>query len=121
MPTIFNNQNSLDQTVRIFDSFYNINTVVNANEFELVNSFFESICSNKQQAANFTAFLFRVATESGIPAIQFLEELQGMKTNSVLLNQFLIFYLNKFRPKTNLYGIGSIPSPIIPVARNVVL
>lgn len=119
MPTIFTN-NSVDQTVRIFDSFYNLNTDVNANEYELVQAFFNGVCETQQQANTFTAFLFRVSTESGIPSIELLEEMQSMKSDRVLLNQFLIFYLNKYRPKTNLYGIGTIPSPVLPVARNVV-
>lgn len=107
-------------TVRIFDAFYNIDTIVNANEYELVQAFFNNVCTTKNQADNFTAFLFRVATESGIPATELLAEMESMKTNSIMLNQFLIFYLNKYRPKTNLYGIGTIPSPVLPVARNVV-
>jgi|688.fasta_scaffold543266_2 hypothetical protein len=119
MPTIFRNS-AADPTVRIFDSFYNIDTVVNANEFELVQAFFAGVCETKQQADQFTAFLFRVATESGIPAIELLSEMESMRTDSVRLNKFLIFYLNKFRPKTNLYGLSSIPSPVFPVARNVV-
>ena len=119
MPTIFRTS-ATDPTVKIFDGFYNIDTVVNANEFELVQSFFIGVCETKQQAEQFTAFLFRVATESGIPAIELLSEMESMKNDSVRLNQFLIFYLNKFRPKTNLYGLSAIPSPVLPVARNVV-
>ena len=38
MPTIFDNRNSMDQTVRIFDAFYNINTKVNADEFDIVQN-----------------------------------------------------------------------------------
>jgi hypothetical protein len=119
MPTIFKNS-AADQTIRIFDGFYNVDVVVNANEYELVQAFFTSVCETKQQAEQFTAFLFRVATESGIPATELLSEMESMRTNSVMLNKFLIFYLNKFRPKTNLYGLSDIPAPVLPAARNVV-
>jgi len=42
MPTI--SEHKLDQTVQIFDSFYNIDVTVNGNEFDLVRCFFVSIC-----------------------------------------------------------------------------
>lgn len=119
MPTILTNS-TIDQTVKIFDGFYNLDITVNANEYELVQAFFNSVCETKQQAATFTAFLFRVSTESGIPAMEFLAEMESMKTDKAMINQFLIFYLNKYRPKTNLYGIATVPSPVLPVARNVV-
>ena len=118
MPTI--SENNLDQTVQIFDSFYNIDVTVNGNEFDLVRSFFISVCETENQANNFTAFLFRVSTESGIPPIELLEQMQSLKTDNLTINQTLIFYLNTFRPKTNLYGIGTEPVPVFPVARNVV-
>lgn len=120
MPTIFDNRNSMDQTVRIFDSFYNLNTIVNSSEFDIVYGFFKEICPTSQIAGNYTAFLFRVSTESGIPAIQLVEELNSMKTNSMMVNQYLAFYLNRFRSKTNLYGVSTVPRPVQPVARNVV-
>ena len=119
MATIFR-KNLTDPTVQIFDKFYNTNTKVNSNEFDIVNSFFAGICATKEQADQFTAFLFRVSTESGIPAVDLIDEAKKFQNDSVKLNQFLIFYLNKFRPKTNLYGISSIPVPVFPVARNVV-
>ena len=120
MPTIFDNRNTMDQTVRIYDAFYDIDVTVNAAEFDIVLGFFREVCQTADIAANYTAFLFRVAAESGIPVLDFLEDLQGMKTDSMKINQFLAFYLNKFRPKSSLYGVGSIPRPVIPVARNVV-
>jgi len=119
MPTILSDSAN-DPTVKIFDSFYNIETLVNVNEYELVQAYFNGVCQTQNQANQFTAFLFRVATESGIPAQELLAEMQSMNTDSVTINQFLIFYLNSFRPKTSLYGISTEPTPVFPVARNVV-
>lgn len=121
MPTIFDNRgSSLDQTVRIFDKFYRTDVVVNANEYDLVYGFFEGVCPTRQIAANYAAFLFRVSNDSGISAMELLEELEKMKTDKLLVNSFLAFYLNTFRSKTSLYGVGTIPRPVAPVARNVV-
>jgi hypothetical protein len=120
MPTIFDNRDSMDQTVRIYDQFYNVDVVVNAAEFDIVFGFFQTICATTQIAANYTSFLFRVSSESGIPIMQFMEDLNKMKTDKMLVNSFLAFYLNKFRSKTNLYGVSTVPRPVQPVARNVV-
>lgn len=120
MPTIFDNRNTQDQTIRIFDAFYNVDTIVNASEYDIVLGFFRTVCATAQIAANYTAFLFRVSTESGVPALELLDQLQAFKSDNMKINQFMAFYLNKFRPKTSLYGVGTIPRPVQPVARNVV-
>lgn len=120
MPTIFDNRSSLDQTVRIYDRFYNVNQVVNADEFDIVYGFFKNICATKQIAGNYTAFLFRVANDSGVPVMQLMEELNKMKTDKMLVNSFLAYYLNQYRSKTNLYGVSVLPRPVQTTARNVV-
>lgn len=120
MPTIFDNKDTLDQTVRIYDQFYNTDLVINANEFDIVFSFFKEVCATEQIAANYTSFLFRVSNESGISAMEFMDELTKMRTDKLLIDSFLAFYLNKFRSKTSLYGTSTLPKPVQPVARNIV-
>lgn len=120
MPTIFDNRNSLDQTVRIFDSFYNVDQIINSSEFDIVFGFFKEVCSTTQIASNYTAFLFRVSNESGVPIMELMEQLYKIKTNKILIDTFLAYYLNRFRSKTNLYGVSTVPRPVQPVARNVV-
>ena len=119
MPQIIDNRTNLDQTVRIFDSFYAFNTVVNAVEYDIVYSYFVSVCATKNIAANFTAVLFRIAQETQIPVLQLLDQIKGKK--KIEMNQILAYYLNSFKSKTSLYGVSIIPQPNIPVARNVVL
>lgn len=121
MPTIFDKENAkLDQTIRIYDQFYNTDMIVNSNEFDIVFSFFKNICATEQIAGNYTSFLFRVSNDSGIPVMEFMDDLNRMKTNKMLINSFLAFYLNKFRSKTSLYGQSTSPRPVQPVARNIV-
>jgi hypothetical protein len=120
MGKIIDNRTDLDQTVRIFDSFYSTNLSVNASEFDLVYSYFLGICETKNIAENFTAVFFRVAQEAGLPVITLLEAVQGSK-NKLEMNQTLCYYLNGFKSKTSLYGIGIVPKPNQSVARNVVL
>ncbi len=120
MGKIVDKRTDLDQTVRIFDSFYSTDLSVNASEFDLVYSYFLGICETKNIAENFTAVFFRVAQESGLPVISLLESIQGSK-NKLEMNQTLCYYLNSFKSRTSLYGIGVVPKPNQSVARNVVL
>jgi hypothetical protein len=118
MPQILDNRNSLDQTVRIFDSFYSFNTVVNSADYDIVHGYFVSVCSTKNIADNFTAVFFRIAQETGIPVLELLDEIKGKK--KMAMNQTIAYYLNSFKSKTSLYGVAVIPKSNQPVARNIV-
>jgi len=118
MPQILDQRNSMDQTVRIFDSFYSITLNINGNEYDIVHGYFVSVCPSKNIANNFTAVLFRIAQETGIDALDLLDQIQGKK--KMEMNQILAYYMNSFKSKTSLYGIGTVPKPNLPVARNIV-
>ena len=118
MPQIIDNRTNLDQSVRIFDSFYAFDAVVNAVEYDIVYSYFVSVCATKNIAANFTAVLFRVAQETQIPILQLLDQIKGKQKMEA--NQILAYYLNSFKSKTSLYGIAIVPKSNQPVARNIV-
>jgi len=118
MPQILDQRTSLDQTVRIFDSFYAITLNINGNEYDIVHGYFVSVCTSKNIADNFTAVLFRVAQETGIDALELLDQIKGKK--KMEMNQILAYYMNSFKSKTSLYGIGTVPKPNLPVARNIV-
>jgi hypothetical protein len=45
----------IDQTVRIFDSFYNYSANIPVQEYDAVLSYFESVFKTKKAAAAFTA------------------------------------------------------------------
>lgn len=119
MAQILDTRTSMDQTVRIFDSFYSFDLIVAANQFDIVNSYFIGVCATKNIAHNFTAVLFRIAQDTGISVLDLLDQIKG-KTK-MELNQVLAYYLNSFKSKTSLYGISYIPKSNQPVARNIVL
>lgn len=119
MPRILDTRTALDQTVRIFDSFYSVKMEVNGNEYDIVRGYFVSVCETKNIADNFTAVLFRIAQETGIDALELLGYIKGTN-NKLEMNRVICYYLNSFKSKTSLYGIGQVPKPNIPVARNVV-
>lgn len=120
MPRIIDNRNNIDQTIRIFDSFYATDLVVNGSEFDIVYGYFSNVCVTKQIAANFTTVLFRISQETGVSVLELLDFIKGTP-NKIKMNEIICYYLNSFKSKTSLYGIGVIPKPNQPVSRNVVI
>ena len=55
---------NVDLTVRVFDEFYNFGLEVDVNDYDAVNSFFESIFTYKEAAQNITVTFFRIAKET---------------------------------------------------------
>ena len=121
MALVSTQQQSIDRTVKIFDNFYNVTVTVPSNQYDIVLSYFKGVCETETIAQNFTAFLFKVAQEAGLDALTLVETIKGSTKNKLELNQTLAYYLNSFKSKHSLYGVGTIPRPVQPVARNVVL
>lgn len=120
MATIIDNRrDNIDPTIKIFDQFYNQQLQVNAAEFDLVYGYFRNVCSSADIAGNFTSLLFRIAQSTGEDVVTLLKNIQGT-SNTIEMNKLICFYLNNFRSKVSLYGIGVVPRPNELVARNVV-
>ena len=119
MPRIIDNRTSLDQTVRIFDTFYSTDLVVGADQYDIVYGYFAEVCATRNIAANFAAVLFRIAQEADINVLDLLATVQGAE-NKLQMNKIICYYLNSFKSKTSLYGVGVVPRPVQPVARNIV-
>jgi hypothetical protein len=119
MPRIIDNRTSIDQTIRIFDSFYAVTLTVSPDKFDIVYGYFTSVCDTKNIAANFTAFLFRIAQETQIDVLELLSQIQGTN-NKLQMNKVLIYYLNSLKSKASLYGITGNRIPNLPVARNII-
>ena len=118
MARIIDSRSQLDQTVRIFDEFYEFNLVVNGSEYDIVYSYFKGICNTTQIAGNLTVNLFRISQETQIPVLDLLGYLQGK--NNLEVNTVIAYYLNSFKSKSAIYGFGSVPQPNESVARNIV-
>jgi predicted ATP-grasp superfamily ATP-dependent carboligase len=109
---------NIDQTVRVFDEFFRFEANVPANEYDVVNSFFIKEMADRQVAANFTASLFQVAENTGIPAVELLQAFQGQI--GLDLTASLAYYLNQIRSRATLLGVGVALQPNFYAARNVV-
>jgi hypothetical protein len=117
MAQIFDQNRSTDNTIRIFDSFYNFDLIIGSDQFDIVNGYFLSVCGSKDIAGNFTAFLFKISQEADIPVLTLLEYIQGK--NNLEMNQFISYYMNSFKSKTSLYGVSYLPHPNQTVQRNI--
>lgn len=109
-----------DQTVRIYDNFYSQKLVVPAAEYDIVLSFFKASSKSIVVAENFTALLFKIAQEGNYNVLSLLEILKGAN-NKLQMNKIICYYLNTFRSRAALYGIGIVPKPNQAAQRNVVL
>ena len=118
MSSINTTNYNIDQTVRVFDSFYEYDVNVPAAEYDIVYSYFRREMTTTVAAGNFTVSLFRVAEETGIPALDLLQQFQGQ--NGVNLNVQLAYLLNSIRNKATLLGVGVPVTPNFYAARNVV-
>ena len=107
----------VDQTVRIFDQFYNYAENVPAAEYDIVLSYFKSVFNSVEQAENFTVAIFRVAQESGDDPLTILQQMQGQ--TGPQLTASLCYYLNSVRSNATLLGVLEPSAPNFWTARNV--
>ena len=108
---------AVDLTVRVYDEFYEFAVDVDANEYDVVNSFFESAFGTRDAAASFTTTLFRIADQTQTPVLTLLAEIEDM--DKIQLTATLAYYLNGLRSPTTLLGINAAVTPNFWTARNV--
>lgn len=109
----------VDLTVRVFDQFYNFNEAVPSNEYDAVNSYFQSVMTDKSAARNFTTALFRISQNTGINVLTLLSQVQQSANDTIGLNLVMAYFLNGTRSPSTLLGVNSIATPNVFVARNI--
>lgn len=108
-----------DITIRVFNNFYNIDLKVDANQYDVVFSFFKNYTSSEKIAKTFTEILFRISQLTDTNTVDLLQTFQADDSMKLVLN--LCYYLNSLsESKTVLYGINSELTPINSVQRNIV-
>jgi hypothetical protein len=117
MGTVNNANPKIDQTVKIFDSFYAFEQVVPAQEYDAVYSYFRSVFGTAEAAGNFTVTLFRIANESAVSVMTLLQQLQTGTQPEITLT--LAYYLNSLRSPSTLLGLNATVTPNFYASRNV--
>jgi hypothetical protein len=111
---------SIDQTIRVFDTFYDYDVNVPVGEYDAVNSYFKSVMTTRLAADSFTTSLFRVAQDTKIPALTLLAAFEQGGNTGMSLNVNMAYYLNSIRNRATLLGVGAPVTPNYYAARNVV-
>ena len=106
-----------DQTVKIFDEFYNYAVQVPQLEYDAVYSYFYSVFDNNETAGNFAVTLFRISQQSAIPVMTLLQQFQGLSRPELTLT--MAYYLNGLRSSATLLGLNNPTTPNYYVARNI--
>lgn len=119
MSTVNTANPKIDLSVRVFDNFYNYAEAVPANEYDVVNSYFESVMGTKAAAMNFTTALFRVANVSGVNVLTLLNQVQSSTQDAITLNLVMAYFLNGIRSPSTLLGVNTVATPNVFVARNI--
>ena len=119
MSTVNYTNPNQDRTVTIFDEFYTFKLEVDANLYDVVNSYFKSVFADENAPKNFTLSLFRISENSGIPAITLLDEVKGQ--NTIQLTATFAYYLNNIRSNSTLLGLRATVTPNFYAARNVLV
>jgi len=108
---------NIDQTVRIYDQFYQYSEDIPAAEYDIVWSYFRSVFNTNEQAQNFTVAWFRAAQAAGMSPIDMLQEIQGQ--SGPQLNVSLCYYLNSVQSPATMLGVLATTTPNYWAARNV--
>jgi hypothetical protein len=80
---------AVDLTVRVFDEFYEFAVDVDANEYDVVNSFFLSVFKTAAAADSFTSVLFRISDETNVPVLTLVEQMADQ--NEIQVSNTLAF------------------------------
>lgn len=117
MGSVNNINPAVDQTVRVFDTFYGFELQVDSNEYDAVKSYFSSIFSDARAANSFTTTFFRISEKSGVPVLELLQQVEGQ--DSIELTATICYYLNGERSPSTLLGVNVAVVPTVWAARNV--
>ena len=108
---------NIDQTVQIFDRFYGYQQQVPVDQYDAVNSYFQSVFNSKEAAGNMAVSVFRISHATNIPAMTLLQQFQGQTGPQITLT--LAYYLNSIRSRSTLLGLNVPTQPNYYVAHNI--
>jgi len=108
----------LDTTIRIFDSFYNLDLVVGADQYEIVLSFFRGYTSSESVAKSFAETLFRIANDTQENVLDLLATFEG--SDSLKVSLTMAYYLNSNSNKVVMFGATTVIQPVPAVQRNII-
>lgn len=106
-----------DPTLEIFNQFYDVKLQVNADQYEIVLSYFRSVTVNDKTAKAYTENLFRISNRLDIDVLTLLDTFQSDSKMRVTLT--MAYYLNSFSERYVMFGINNVLQPNQLAARNI--
>ena len=119
MGTINITKSTTDNTITIFDSFFEKEIKINAAEYDQVNAYFKSQLADDKIANDFTAVVFEIAQGYNQTVEETLNSLKGQ--TGIELTATVAYYLNGLRSKATLLGVTAIQQPNVYAARNILV
>ena len=119
MGTINITKSTTDNTITIFDSFFEKEIKINAAEYDQVNAYFKSQLADDKIANDFTAVVFEIAQGYNQTVEETLNSLKGQ--SGIELTATVAYYLNGLRSKATLLGVTAVQQPNIYAARNILV
>ena len=117
MPTVNGVNTNIDLSARVFNDFFDQGLQVPADQYDVVNSFFESVFGTGEAAKAFTDNLFTISRATDTPVLDLLADIKGQ--DSIRITSTICYYLNGIRSPSTLLGINTVVRPNIWAARNV--
>ena len=107
-----------ESVTKISDRFYELDLVVDSNEWDTVYSYFKKIMNDPDIANNFATIVFRISKKNDVNALELLESLKGQDGMSLTMS--MAYMMNNDRSNSVLLGVGNIITPDYYAARNVI-
>lgn len=120
--TIYNNippVNTVDPTVRIFDSYYNQPLELKSSTLNAMKGFFESKGFDKVAAESIAVTIIRQSKAESQNPMEIIDTLKGF--NNLEISAVVSEILNYNRYKSSFLGYAHVFSPVEEVRRNVAL
>jgi hypothetical protein len=108
---------NVDLSARVFNGFDQFQIQVDSNDFDTVNSYFQSVIADREAASNLTSTFFQVAQLTNTPVLTLLAQVEGQ--TAIELTATVAYYLNGLRSPSTLLGINGPVVPNFYTARNV--
>lgn len=107
----------VDRTLEVFNQFYNTKLQINADQYEVVLSYFRGLTTNDRTAKAYAENLFRISNNLDIDVLTLLETFQTSDQMKVTLT--MAYYLNALGDRTVMFGVNNVLQANQLAARNI--
>ena len=108
-----------ESVTKIYDGFYELDLIVDTNEWDIVTSYFKKVMTDPEIVKTFSTNIFKIAKKTGTSALTLMESLKGQ--DGMTLTMTMAYMMNNERSNSVLLGVGNLITPNYYAERNVIL